>query len=96
MLPQIVELLTPGGRLAVISFHSLEDRIVKRFLKSEARPDQLPSNFPIKAADLPQPRMRVIGRAQRVGSAEASANRRARSAILRVAERTAVQKESRA
>lgn len=96
MLPQIVELLTPGGRLAVISFHSLEDRIVKRFLKSEAQPDKLPANFPIKAADLPQPRMRVIGKAQRAGSAESSANRRARSAVLRVAERTNVQKESRA
>jgi len=96
VLPQIVELLTPGGRLAVISFHSLEDRIVKRFLKSEAQPDKLPANFPIKAADLPQPRMRVIGKAQRAGSAESSANRRARSAVLRVAERTNVQKESRA
>ena len=88
VLPQIVELLTPGGRLAVISFHSLEDRIVKRFLKSEAQPDQLPSKFPIKAADLPLPRMRLIGKAQRTGSVEAAANRRARSAILRVAERT--------
>lgn len=96
VLPQIVELLTPGGRLAVISFHSLEDRIVKRFLKSEAQPDQLPSKFPIKAADLPQPRMRVIGKAQRAGSAESSANRRARSAVLRVAERTEFNRESRA
>ena len=88
VLPQIVELLTPGGRLAVISFHSLEDRIVKRFLKSEAQPDQLPSKFPIKAADLPLPRMRLIGKAQRPGSVEATANRRSRSAVLRVAERT--------
>jgi 16S rRNA (cytosine1402-N4)-methyltransferase len=96
VLPQIVELLTPGGRLAVISFHSLEDRIVKRFMKSEAQPDQLPAKFPIKAADLPQPRMRLIGKAQRAGSAESTANRRARSAVLRVAERTAYSTEARA
>ena len=96
VLPQIVELLTPGGRLAVISFHSLEDRIVKRFMKSEAQPDKLPSNFPIKAIDLPQPRMHLVGKAQRVGSAEASANRRSRSAVLRVAERTEFHQESRA
>ena len=88
VLPQIVELLTPGGRLAVISFHSLEDRIVKRFMKSEAQPDKFPSKFPIKAADLPLPRMRLIGRALRPSSAESSANRRARSAVLRIAERT--------
>ena len=88
VLPQIVELLTPGGRLAVISFHSLEDRIVKRFMKSVAQPDKFPSKFPIKAADLPLPRMRLIGRALRPSSAESSANRRARSAVLRIAERT--------
>ena len=96
VLPQIVELLTPGGRLAVISFHSLEDRIVKRFMRSEAQPDKLPSKFPIKAAALPQPRMRLIGKAQRPGSAESSANRRARSAVLRVAERTEYPLESHA
>ena len=88
VLPQVVALLTPGGRLAVISFHSLEDRMVKRFLQAEAQPDQLPAKFPIKAADLPAPRLRLIGRAQRPSSAEAAANRRARSAVLRVAERT--------
>ena len=88
VLPQIVELLIPGGRLAVISFHSLEDRIVKRFLKSEAQPDKLPAKFPIKAVALPLPRMRLIGKAQRPGSVEVAANRRARSAVLRVAERT--------
>lgn len=76
--------------MAVISFHSLEDRIVKRFLKSEAQPDQLPSKFPIKAADLPQPRMKLIGKAIRPGAAECAANPRARSAVLRVAERTKV------
>ncbi len=87
VLPQIVELLTPGGRLVVISFHSLEGRIVKRFMKSEAQPDQLPSNFPIRAADLPQPRMRLVGKAARPNAAESLANPRARSAVMRVAER---------
>ncbi len=96
VLPQIVELLTPGGRLAVISFHSLEDRIVKRFMKSEAQPDKLPSKFPIKAADLPPARLRLIGKAQRPGSVESAANRRARSAVLRVAERTEQPMEHRA
>jgi len=90
VLPQCVALLTPGGRMAVISFHSLEDRIVKRFLKSEAQPDQLPSKFPIKAADLPQPRMKPIGKAIRPSTAECAANPRARSAVLRIAERTEV------
>ncbi|MBT9612093.1 MAG: 16S rRNA (cytosine(1402)-N(4))-methyltransferase RsmH [Burkholderiales bacterium] len=90
VLPQCVALLTPAGRMAVISFHSLEDRIVKRFLKSEAQPDQLPSKFPIKAADLPQPRMRLIGKAIRPSAAECSVNPRARSAVLRIAERTEV------
>ena len=90
VLPQCVKLLNPTGRTAVISFHSLEDRIVKRFLKSEAQPDKLPSKFPIKAADLPQPRMKLIGKAIRPSAAECNANPRARSAVLRVAERTEV------
>jgi len=88
VLPQIVELLAPGGRLAVISFHSLEDRIVKRFLKSEAQPDTLPAKLPIKASELPPPRMHVVGKPVRPGQAECTTNRRARSAVLRVAERT--------
>jgi len=87
MLPQALEVLRPGGRLAVISFHSLEDRIVKRFLQGHARADSLPEKLPVRAVDLPQPRLRLIGRAVRASSAESAANPRARSATLRVAEK---------
>ena len=88
VLPQCMELLAPGGRLAVISFHSLEDRMVKRFIRGEQDRDDLPSNFPVRARDLPQPRLKAIGRAIRASEAETRRNPRARSAVLRVAERT--------
>lgn len=88
VLPQTVSLLAPSGRLVVISFHSLEDRIVKRFMQDESRPDRLPPNLPVRARDLPAPRLRLIGRAQRPSPAEVERNPRARSAVLRVAERT--------
>lgn len=90
VLPQCVEVLAPGGRLAVISFHSLEDRIVKRFIRSEQDRDDLPSNFPVRAADLPQPRLVSVGKALRASTAEVRANPRSRSAVLRVATRTAI------
>lgn len=90
VLPACVRRLRSGGRLAVISFHSLEDRIVKRFVRDESRPPVLPARLPIRAADLPQPRLRLIGKAVRPGSAEVAANPRSRSAVMRVAERTEV------
>ena len=90
ILPQCVDLLTPGGRLAVISFHSLEDRIVKRFIRGEQDRDDLPVNFPVRARDLPQPRLLAIGRAIKPGATEIKRNPRSRSAVLRVAERTQV------
>ncbi|MEE9331818.1 MAG: 16S rRNA (cytosine(1402)-N(4))-methyltransferase RsmH [Methylophilaceae bacterium] len=91
ILPQCLSLLGEGGRLVVISFHSLEDRIVKSFIRSEADRDNLPSNFPIKAKDLPQSRMEAVGRAVKPSAREVEANPRARSAVMRVAMRTATQ-----
>jgi 16S rRNA (cytosine1402-N4)-methyltransferase len=88
MLPQAVQHLVPGGRLAVISFHSLEDRIVKRFMQSAARPE-VPRRLPLRASEMPQPALKLVGRAVRASAQETRRNPRARSAILRVAERTA-------
>lgn len=88
MLPQCVALLGAGGRLVVISFHSLEDRIVKRFMRTQSQADALPARLPVRARDLPQPQMRLIGRAVRASDRETAANPRARSAVMRVAERT--------
>ena len=88
VLPACVARLRTGGRLAVISFHSLEDRIVKRFMRDESRPPVLPRRLPIRAADLPAPRLSLVGKAVRPGEAEVAANPRARSAVMRVAERT--------
>ena len=87
VLPQAASLLAPGGRLAVIAFHSLADRIVKRFLRDESRPPQLPSRLPIRASELPQPRLKLLSKPIRPSDAEVAANPRARSAILRVAQR---------
>ncbi len=87
VLPQCVDLLQPDGRLVVIAFHSLEDRIVKRFLRTQSQADALPARLPVRARDLPQPRLRLIGRAQRASAGEVAANPRARSAVMRVAAR---------
>jgi 16S rRNA (cytosine1402-N4)-methyltransferase len=88
VLPQCVDYLNTGGRLVVISFHSLEDRIVKRFVRDMSHGDKLPRNLPVRAADVPLGKLRVIGRAVRASGQEIVANPRARSAVMRVAERT--------
>jgi len=86
-LPQGVDLLREGGRLAVISFHSLEDRLVKRFLRREAEGERLPPEIPVRSDALRPGRLKLVGRAIRAGADEVAANPRARSAVLRVAER---------
>jgi 16S rRNA (cytosine1402-N4)-methyltransferase len=88
VLPQALAALRPGGRLAVISFHSLEDRIVKRYMADQASPPQPPRNLPLRADQLPKPTMKLIGRF-RAGNDEVTRNPRARSATLRVAEKVA-------
>ncbi len=87
-LSQVVDVLAPGGRLAVISFHSLEDRIVKRFIRAQARGDDFPPDLPI-TADALHPRLCAVGKAVHAGVAELRDNPRARSGVLRVAERLA-------
>ncbi len=88
MLPQAAAHLAPGGRLAVISFHSLEDRIVKRFLQAASRRN-VPRGLPLRESEIPEPPLRLVGRAVRPSLEETRRNPRARSATLRVAERTA-------
>ncbi len=86
VLPQCVGLLAAGGRLAVISFHSIEDREVKRFMRAASSGDVFPAKLPVRQAEL-APSLKLIGRPLRPSSEEVVANPRARSAILRVAER---------
>ena len=87
-LPQAVDVLAGGGRLVVISFHSLEDRMVKRFIREQSRGDPYPPDLPVRN-DMLCPRLRPVGGAVRAGKAEIAANRRARSAVMRVAEKIA-------
>ncbi len=87
-LPQCLRLLAAGGRLVVISFHSLEDRVVKRFMRAHARVDPALARLP-RVPEEARPQLRLVGRATRAGREEVTANPRARSAVLRVAEKLA-------
>ncbi len=89
VLEQAVSILRPGGRLSVISFHSLEDRIVKRFLRDHSRVDTLPKGVPVMASQLQQPQLHLVGKAVTPSGREISENPRARSSRLRVAEKSA-------
>ncbi len=87
VLEQAVSRLAARGRLVVISFHSLEDRLVKRFIDRHAHPERGLPRLPLRAAELPQPRLVGIARVQ-PDAAEVAVNPRCRSAVMRVAERT--------
>jgi 16S rRNA (cytosine1402-N4)-methyltransferase len=86
VLEQVPEVLARQGRLAVISFHSLEDRIVKRFIRHEYRGESPPPGMPVAGGEH-APRLRPLGKAIRPGREELASNPRARSAVLRIAER---------
>jgi 16S rRNA (cytosine1402-N4)-methyltransferase len=88
-LPQCVDVLAEGGRLVVISFHSLEDRIVKQFMRDRARPGNVPVRLPLRADQMPRPQLRLVGKQVRPDETEVAQNPRARSAVMRVAEKLA-------
>ncbi|MEL7398987.1 MAG: 16S rRNA (cytosine(1402)-N(4))-methyltransferase RsmH [Pseudomonadota bacterium] len=85
-LDQALEVLKPGGRLAVISFHSLEDRMVKRFIRDKERGQAVPKGVPLMESQLNK-RMKSLGKAVRASKEEVAVNVRSRSAIMRVAEK---------
>jgi len=90
LLDSVLEILRVGGRLLVISFHSLEDRLVKRFFKTNSTRPRLPRGLPLRDSEIESVvPLKLVGRAIRAGARELATNPRARSAVLRIAERAA-------
>ena len=89
VLDDSLELLAVGGRMVVISFHSLEDRIVKRFMRNHSRAGPVPGDIPVAVSDQPRPPLKLVGKAVKPSVAEVAVNPRSRSAVMRVAEKVA-------
>jgi len=86
ILDNILDVLAPKGRFVIISFHSLEDRIVKRFIKKQAKGDDFPKGLPVTTSQL-NPKVKIIGKAIKASEQEIADNIRARSAVMRIAEK---------
>ena len=86
--PKALRILSPQGRLVALTFHSLEDRMVKRFMRDQSRGIQVPRGVPITESQRGQ-RLRLVGKAVRASAEEVAGNTRSRSAIMRIAERIA-------
>ena len=88
VLSTALEMLAPQGRLSVISFHSLEDRMVKHFMKKQSKGEEIPKGLPLREDQIQRnQKLKIIGKAIQPSDAEIQANPRARSAVLRIAER---------
>ena len=88
VLNSALDMLAPEGRLSIISFHSLEDRMVKHFMKKQSKGEDIPKGLPLREDQIQRnQKLKVIGKATQPNEAEIQANPRSRSAVLRVAER---------